>query len=143
MKQVAQERIIITNHTRKKTINGNSNITRIKRVESSIKRTITTTNRTITDEEAVVVEAIAVMDLRTKVMERIHSLMITIEVDEEAEEEAEVDAEAEASNRMKEAVVISSFKLKTPILLSIRKLARMEDKVETKLSKDWTSNSLH
>ena len=140
MKQVAQERIIITNHTRKKTTNGNSTITRIKRVESSIKRTITTTNRTITDEEAVVVEAIAVMDLRTKVMERIHSLMITVEVDEEAEEEAEVDAEA--SNRMKEAVVISSFKLKTPILLSIRKLARMEDKVVTKLTKDWTSNSL-
>ena len=140
MKQVAQERIIITNHTRKKTTNGNNTITRIKRVESSIKRTITTTNRTITDEEAVVVEAIAVMDLKTKVMERIHSSMIAVEVDEEAEEEAEVDAEA--SNRMKEAVVISSFKLKTPILLSIRKLARMEDKVVTKLSKDWTSNSL-
>ena len=138
MKQVVKERII-TNHTRKKTTNGNSTITRIKRVESSIKRTLTTINRTITDEEAVVVEAIAVMDLRTKVMERIHSLMITAEVDEEAEEEAEVDAEA---SRMKEAVVINSFKLKTPILLSIRKLARMVDKVVTKLSKDWTSNSL-
>ena len=140
MKQVVKERII-TNHTRKKTTNGNSTITRIKRVESSIKRTLTTINRTITDEEAVVVEAIAVKDLRTKVMERIHSLMIAVEVDEEAEEEAEVDAEA--SNRMKEAVVISSSNLKTPILLSIRKLARMVDKVVTKLSKDWTSNSLH
>ena len=139
MKQVAQERIIITNHTRKKTTNGNSTITRIKRVESSIKRTITI-NKTITDEEAAVVEAIVEMDLNTKMMERIHSLMITVEVDEEVEEEAEADVEA--INRMKEEAAISNFKPKTPILLSTRKLARMVDKAVTKLSKVWTNNSL-
>ena len=139
MKQVDQGRIIITNHTRRKTTNGNS-LTGIRRVESSIKRTITI-NKTITDEEAAVVEAIVEMDLSTKMMERIHSLRITVEVDEEVEEEAEADVEA--INRMKEGAAINSFKPKTPILLSTRKLARMVDKVITKLLKVWTSNSLH
>ena len=97
MKQVDQVRIIITNNTRRKTTNGNSTIIRIRRVESSIKRTITI-NKTITEEEAAVVEAIVEMDLNTKMMERIHSLMITVEVDEEVEEEAEADVEA--INRM-------------------------------------------
>ena len=82
MKQVEQGRIIITNNTRRKTTNGNSTIIRIRRVESSIKRTITI-NKTITDEEAAVVEAIVEMDLSTKMMERIHSLRITVEVDEQ------------------------------------------------------------
>ena len=94
-----QGRIIITNHTRRKTTNGNSTIIRIRRVESSIKRTITI-NKTITEEEAEVVEAIVEMDLNTKMMGRIHSLMITVEVDVEVEEEAEADVEA--INRMKE-----------------------------------------
>ena len=97
MKQVDQVRIIITNNTRRKTTNGNSTIIRIRRVESSIKRTITI-NKTITEEEAAVVEAIVEMDLNTKMMERIHSLMITVEVGEEVEEEAEADVEA--INRM-------------------------------------------
>ena len=139
MKQVDQVRIIITNNTRRKTTNGNSTIIRIRRVESSIKRTITI-NKTITEEEAAVVEAIVEMDLNTKMMERIHSLMITVEVDEEVEEEAEVDVEA--INRTKEEAAISNFKPKTPILLSTRKLARMVDKAVTKLSKVWTNNSL-
>lgn len=139
MKQVDQVRIIITNNTRRKTTNGNSTIIRIRRVESSIKRTITI-NKTITEEEAAVVEAIVEMDLNTKMMERIHSLMITVEVDEEVEEEAEADVEA--INRMKEEAAISNFKPKTPILLSTRKLARMVDKAVTKLSKVWTNNSL-
>ena len=139
MKQVDQVRIIITNNTRRKTTNGNSTIIRIRRVESSIKRTITI-NKTITEEEAAVVEAIVEMDLNTKMMERIHSLMITVEVDEEVEEEAEADVEA--INRMKEEAAINNFKPKTPILLSTRKLARMVDKAVTKLSKVWTNNSL-
>lgn len=139
MKQVDQVRIIITNNTRRKTTNGNSTIIRIRRVESSIKRTITI-NKTITEEEAAVVEAIVEMDLNTKMMERIHSLMITVEVGEEVEEEAEADVEA--INRMKEEAAISNFKPKTPILLSTRKLARMVDKAVTKLSKVWTNNSL-
>ena len=139
MKQVDKGRIIITNHTRRKTTNGNSTITRIRRVESSIKRTITI-NKTITDEEAAVVEAIVEMDLSTKMMERIHSLRITVEVDEEVEEEAEADVEA--INRMKEEAAINNFKPKTPILLSTRKLARMVDKVVTQLTNVWTSNSL-
>lgn len=139
MKQVDQVRIIITNNTRRKTTNGNSTIIRIRRVESSIKRTITI-NKTITEEEAAVVEAIVEMDLNTKMMERIHSLMITVEVDEEVEEEAEADVEA--INRTKEEAAISNFKPKTPILLSTRKLARMVDKAVTKLSKVWTNNSL-
>ena len=139
MKQVDQVRIIITNNTRRKTTNGNSTIIRIRRVESSIKRTITI-NKTITEEEAAVVEAIVEMDLNTKMMERIHSLMITVEVDEEVEEE--VEADVEAINRMKEEAAISNFKPKTPILLSTRKLARMVDKAVTKLSKVWTNNSL-
>ena len=100
----------------------------------------TTISKTTTDEEAVVAEATGEVAKMTRVKEGINSMMKVVE-EEEVEEEAEVDAEA--SNRMKEAVVISSFKLKTPILLSIRKLARMEDKVVTKLTKDWTSNSLH
>ena len=139
MKQVDQVRIIITNNTRRKTTNGNSTIIRIRRVESSIKRTITI-NKTITEEEAAVVEAIVEMDLNTKMMERIHSLRITVEVDEEVEEEAEADVEA--INRMKEEAAINNFKPKTPILLSTRKLARMVDKAVTKLSKVWTNNSL-
>ena len=139
MKQVDQVRIIITNNTRRKTTNGNSTIIRIRRVESSIKRTITI-NKTITEEEAAVVEAIVEMDLNTKMMERIQSLMITVEVDEEVEEEAEADVEA--INRTKEEAAISNFKPKTPILLSTRKLARMVDKAVTKLSKVWTNNSL-
>ena len=139
MKQVDQVRIIITNNTRRKTTNGNSTIIRIRRVESSIKRTITI-NKTITEEEAAVVEAIVEMDLNTKMMERIHSLMITVEVGEEVEEEAEADVEA--INRTKEEAAISNFKPKTPILLSTRKLARMVDKAVTKLSKVWTNNSL-
>ena len=139
MKQVDQVRIIITNNTRRKTTNGNSTIIRIRRVESSIKRTITI-NKTITEEEAAVVEAIVEMDLNTKMMERIHSLMITVEVDEEVEEEAEADVEA--INRTKEEAAISNFKPKTPILLSTRKLARMVDKAVTKQSKVWTNNSL-
>ena len=139
MKQVDKVRIIITNNTRRKTTNGNSTIIRIRRVESSIKRTITI-NKTITEEEAEVVEAIVEMDLNTKMMGRIHSLMITVEVDVEVEEEAEADVEA--INRMKEEAVISNFKPKTPILLSTKKLARMVDKAVTKLSKVWTNNSL-
>ena len=139
MKQVDKVRIIITNNTRRKTTNGNSTIIRIRRVESSIKRTITI-NKTITEEEAEVVEAIVEMDLNTKMMGRIHSLMITVEVDVEVEEEAEADVEA--INRMKEEAVISNFKPKTPILLSTKKLARMVDKVVTQLTNVWTSNSL-
>ena len=131
-------RIIITNNTKRKTTNGNSTIIRIRRVESSIKRTITI-NKTITEEEAAVVEAIVEMDLNTKMMGRIHSLMITVEVDVEVEEEAEADVEA--INRMKEEAAISNFKQKTPILLSTKKLARMVDKAVTKLSKVWTNNS--
>ena len=132
-----QVRIIITNNTRRKTTNGNSTIIRIRRVESSIKRIITI-NKTITGEEAAVVEAIVEMDLNNKMMGRIHSLMITVEADEEVEEEAEADVEV--INRMKEEVAISNFKPKTPILLSTRKLARMVDKAVTKLSKVWTNS---